>query len=199
MMIKRFLGVGSNMVHMVQKGDNLNSKIILFLLRGESHVRGIAKQLEESHSTVLRRLDRLLKENVLDYKVEGKNKVFFIKKSLQAKTYIFSAEHDKLIKLLKKYPELGVIVEDILRKCDARLIIIFGSYSKFTAKKDSDIDVFVETRNRRKREELESIHSKINAKIGEFNLKSPLIKEIIKNHVILRGVEDFYEKIKFLG
>lgn len=184
---------------MVQKGDNLDSEIILFLLRGESHVRGIAKQLEGSHSTVLRRLNKLLKENVLDYKVEGKNKEFFIKNNLQAKTYIFNAEHYKLIKLLRKYLELSVIVEDVVKKCDEKLIVIFGSYAKFTAKKDSDIDLFVETGDRRVEEELESIHSKINVKIGEFDLSSPLIKEIIKNHVILRGVEDFYEKTGFFG
>jgi len=184
---------------MVQKGDNLNSDTILLLLRGESHVRGIAKQLKEPHSTILRRLNRLLKENVLDYKVEGKNKVFFIKKNLKANAYIFSAEHYKLTQLLKKYPDLSVIVEDILKKCDEKLIIIFGSYAKFAARTDSDIDVFVETENRRTKEELESIHSKINVKIGGFDPSSPLIREIMKNHVILRGVEDFYGKIKFFG
>jgi predicted nucleotidyltransferase len=194
-----FIKFGSNIIHMVQKGDNLDSDIILFLLRGESHVRRLAKQLERSHSTVLRRLNDLLEENVLDYKMEGRNRVFFIKKNLQAKTHVFNAEHYKLMNLLKKYPEFGVIVEDILKRCDEKLIIVFGSYAKFMAKKESDIDVFVETRNSRTKEELEAIHSKINAKIGKFDLDSPLIKEIVKNHVILRGVEDFYEKTKLLG
>jgi predicted nucleotidyltransferase len=184
---------------MVQKRDNLNSEIILFLLRRESHVRGIAKYLDESHSTVLRRLNELLEENILDYRMEGKNKVFFIKNNLQAKTYIFNAENYKLIKLLKKYPELSIIVEGILKKCDEKLVVVFGSYAKFIAKKDSDIDVFVETSDRIVKEELEAIHSKINVKIGKFDADSPLIKEMIKNHVILRGVENFYEKIKFFS
>jgi len=26
-----------------------------------------------------------------------------------------------------------------------------------------------------------------------------LVKEVLKNHVILRGVEDFYEKTRFFG
>jgi predicted nucleotidyltransferase len=174
-------------------------EIILLLLRGESHVRGIAKKLEESHSTILRRLNRLLEENVLDCKVEGKNKVFFIRRNLQAKTYIFNAENYKFLKLLKEYSMLSVIIEDILKKCDERLIVIFGSYAQFRAKRDSDIDVFVETRDKRVKESLESLHSRIKVKIGEFALDSRLIKEIIKNHVILRGVEDFYEKIEFFG
>jgi len=44
---------------------------------------------------------------------------------------------------------------------------------------------------------VESIHSRIKVKFGDFDLSSNLIKEIIKNHVILKGVEEFYEKTKF--
>lgn len=185
------------MVHMVQNRDNLNSEIILLLIKSESHLRGIAKQLNESHSTILRKLDKLVKENILDYKIEGKNKVFLLKKNLQAKNYVFNAERCKLIKLLKQYPELSIIIEDILKKSEERLIILFGSYAKFMAKKDSDIDVYIETRNRKIKEEVELVHSKIKVKIGGFDPSSQLIKEIIKNHVILKGVEEFYEKTKF--
>jgi predicted nucleotidyltransferase len=138
-----------------------------------------------------------VKENVLDYKMEGRNKVFFIRKTLQAKNYVFNAERYKQIKLLKKYPELNVIVEDILKKSVENLIIIFGSYAKFSARKDSDIDIFVETNKKNVKEKIGSLHSKINVKIGKFDLNSPLIKEIIKSHVILKGVEEFYEKIGF--
>ncbi len=189
--------IGSNMVHMVQNKDNIDSEIILLLLKGENHIRGIAKQLNESHSTILRKLDRLLRDNVLDYKKEGRNKVFFIRKNLQAKNYVFNAERYKLIKLLKKYPELSIIIDELLKKSKEDIIAIFGSYAKFTAKYDSDIDVYVETRNKKVKEELESVHSKVKVKIGDFDLDSQLIREIIKGHIILKGVEEFYEKTKF--
>jgi predicted nucleotidyltransferase len=182
---------------MVQKRDNLELEIILVLLKGENHLRGTAKQLNESHSTVLRKLNRLAAESVLDYKMEGKNKVFFIRKNLQAKNYVFNAERYKLIKLLKRYPKLDVIMDDILKATKERLIVIFGSYAKFMAKKDSDVDLYVETRNRDVKDQIESIHSRIKVKFGDFDLSSNLIKEIIKNHVILKGVEEFYEKTKF--
>ena len=182
---------------MVQKRDYLELEIILVLLKGENYLRGIAKQFGESHSTILRKLNRLTTENVLDYKMEGKNKVFFIKKNLQAKNYVFNAERYKLIKLLRKYPELDVIMDDVSRATKETLVVIFGSYAKFVAKEDSDIDVYVETRNRDVKEQVESIHSRIKVKFGDFDLSSFLIKEIIKNHVILKGVEEFYEKTKF--
>jgi len=184
---------------MVQNRDSLDSEILLVLLKGESHVRGIAKSLGEPHSTVLRRLDGLAGENVLDSRTEGRNRVFFIRNSVQARNYVFNAERYKQMKLLKKYPEMSVIVEDILKKSDGKLVVIFGSYAKFSAKKGSDIDVFVETLDKKIKENIESVHSKINAKMGKFNLNSPLAKEIINGHVILRGVEEFYEKIGTFG
>src|SRR3989344_5977815 len=114
------------MIHMVQNKDNIELEVILLLIRNENHLRGIAKQLNESHSTILRKLNKLVKENVLDYKREGKNKVFFIRKNLQAKNYVFNAERYKMIKLLKTYPETGIIIDDLLKKNDEKLVVLFG-------------------------------------------------------------------------
>lgn len=182
------------MVHMVQKRDNMDLEIIRLLIKQEYHVRGLAKALNESHSTILRKLNRLVDDNVLDYRKEGKNKVFSIKKNIISKNYILQSEIYKLNSMITKYPELMIIIEELLNKIDAKLIVIFGSYAKFKAKKDSDIDVYIETNNRNIKKAAESIHSKINAKLGHFDLKSNLIKEIIKDHVIIRGFEEFYEK-----
>lgn len=194
-----FIPIVPNMIHMFQNKNNLDLAIILTLLRGESHLRGVARQLKESPSTILRKLEVLREKNVLDYKKEGRNKVFFIKKNLQAKNYVFNAERYKLMRLLDEYPELGIIIEDVLKKNKDRLIVLFGSYAKFTAKKDSDIDVYVETRDKTAKADIEMIHSRLNVKIGDFDPDSELIKEIIKDHIILRGVEEFYEKTRFFG
>jgi predicted nucleotidyltransferase len=184
---------------MVQIQDNLDYEIILLLLKGERHIRDISKALDASHSTVLRRLNEFARENVLDHKTEGRNKVFFIKKNLEGRNYIYNAERYKLNQLIKRYPTLAVTIEGILKKTDERLIILFGSYAKFSAKEDSDIDVFVETNSKKTKETIESVNSQIRVKTGDFNPESLLIKEIIKNHVIIRGVEDFYEKTKFFN
>ena len=179
---------------MTQKRDNLEMDIVGLLPKADNHVRGIAKKLGESHSTVLRKLNNLKKENVLDSRTEGKNKIFFLKKNLVSRAYILQAELHKLTKLLRQSPELSVIFEEILKKTDERLIVLFGSYAKGLAKKDSDIDIYIETKNRNVKRIIEDIHSKINVKIGAFDTKSPLIKEIIKDHVIVRGIEVFYDK-----
>ncbi|MEK6900125.1 MAG: hypothetical protein AABX05_03295, partial [Nanoarchaeota archaeon] len=62
------------------------------------------------------------------------------------------------------------------------------------AKKDSDIDIYIETKNRNVKGSIEDIHSKISVKIGTFDTRSPLIKEIIKDHIIIRGIEAFYDE-----
>lgn len=182
---------------MVQKGDNLELDIVDVLLRTENHVRGIAKKLNESHSTILRKLNNLKKENVIDSRNEGKNKIFFLKNNIISRNYILNAELHKLTKLLREHPELSIIFEEILKKTDEKLLVLFGSYAKGLAKKESDIDIYIETKKRSIKNMVEEIHSKINVKIGTFDSKSPLIKEIIKNHIIIKGFEAFYEKKQF--
>ncbi len=182
---------------MAQIGDNMESEVMLALLGGETHLRSIANDIEVPRMSTSRILDKLVEENVLDFKKEGRNKVFFIRKTLQAKNYVFNAERYKLIKLLKKHPELGVIIEDILKNCSEPLVVLFGSYAKGTAKKDSDIDIYIEATSRKTKDKIEALHSKINIKLGSFDTDDYLIKEIVKNHIILKGVEDFYGRTGF--
>jgi len=182
---------------MVQNKNNLELEIILVLLRNKTHLREIARTLNESHSTILRKINELVKENVLDYKKEGKNKIFFIKNNLKAKNYIYSAEIHKLNKLLKKHPELSVIFEDIKKNFSKGMIILFGSYAKGNPKQDSDIDIYLETNDNKIKDKVQDINSRLSVKIGKFDTKSLLIKEIIKNHIIIRGLEDFYERVEF--
>ena len=145
----------------------------------------------------MRKLNKLTKDNILNFRLEGKNKIFFIKKNLESRTGVFNAEHYKLTKLIRAYPKLSVIIEDILTNSSDNLIILFGSYAKFIPKTESDIDVYIETENKKIKKKLESINSKIRVKMGRFDKKSPLIKEIINNHIIIKGIEQFYEKTEF--
>ena len=65
------------------------------------------------------------------------------------------------------------------------------------AKKDSDIDVYIEAKDQKLKREIELINSKINIQIGKYDKDNLLIKEIERNHVILKGAEEFYECNKF--
>lgn len=174
--------------------NNYKLQIVESLLKNENHIRGLAKELLTNQTTISRKIMELYHKNIVDYKQEGKNKVFFLKKTFEAKQYACIVELHKLFGVLKKYPHLRFIFEKIRQNSRVTLAILFGSYAKWTADTESDIDIYVDTQNVHLKKEVEGINSKLSVKIGKYNPKNILIKEIQKNHVIIKGVEEYYEK-----
>lgn len=180
------------MFHMERKDYRL--EIVLNLLNRESHIREMAKSLDTNHTNIIRKIGKLFKENVVDYREEGKNKTYFIKKTAEAKAYAVIAENYKLTKILGKYPYLRSVIDRIQEEPKVKLALLFGSHAKGTAKEDSDIDIYIETADKELKKEFEKIDSRISIKIGKYDRHSLLIKEIEKNHVIIKGAEIYYEK-----
>ena len=174
--------------------QNLYNKIILNLLKGESHLRQVAKKLKVNHMSVKRALDFLLKENAVDVKEEGRNNVFSIKKTLEAKNFVFTAEIHKFNAFIRRHSKLRQSIVDLTNLPES-MVIIFGSYASGTETEDSDIDIYIEA----ERNSAEKINEKFSVKTGKYNKESSLIKEIERNHVIAKGVEEFYEKNRFFG
>ncbi len=184
---------------MVQKCYDIAAmEIALDLLKNEkNHIRGIAKNLGASHATILRKVNEMLAENIVDSRREGKNRVFYLRKNLNARNYIYMAELYKANKFLSHYPQMSVIMGEVLKATKSGMIIVFGSYARFSSKKGSDIDIFIETKDASLGKRLKLISRKISLKTGVFDTHNLLIREIIKEHIIFRGVEEFYEKTKF--
>jgi predicted nucleotidyltransferase len=174
-------------------------EITALLLQGKNHIRGLAQKLKTNHMLVARKIRELAKSNVADFAWEGKNKSYFLKATAEARLYSIMAENYKLLQILGRYPRLRGIIEKIQKDKRITLAILFGSYAKSLAMKESDIDVYIETRNRSIKKELQLLDSKLSIKIGKYDRKNPLIQEIEKNHVIIKGVEDYYEKNQFFG
>tara|TARA_Y100000310_G_C20539866_1_gene742688 strand:+ start:335 stop:868 length:534 start_codon:yes stop_codon:yes gene_type:complete len=169
-------------------------EIIRNLLREENHAREIAKNLKINHMMINRKLAELRKENIVDFDIKGKNKVYFLKKSLEAEIFKIAMEEYFLMKTLDKYPKLRKIIEKVRNERKIKLAILFGSYAKQNPGKDSDIDIFIESKDRNVKRDIEQINSKINVKLGEYDKNNNLIKEIDKNHIIIKGFEEYYEK-----
>lgn len=182
---------------MIQIKVNYEFEVLLSLLKKEMHGRELTKELKTSLTRIQSVLNGLRQINVIDYKTEGKNHAYFIKKNLISKAFILNAENYKLAKLLRKYTILEPLFKDITEKYPDKMIILFGSYAKFIPKEDSDIDVYVETTDKKIKENIQIMNNSISVKIGEFNTEDLLIKEIIKDHVIIQGGEDFYERLRF--
>lgn len=169
-------------------------EIINELTKENNHIRGLAKNLNVNHMLIKRKIKRLFDNNVIDCKQEGKNKTYLLKKTLEAKIYLYKKEYYTLLNLLKRYPFLRSIIEKIQNNKKVKLAILFGSFAKNLAKKDSDIDIYIETNDKKLKEEISKIDSNLSIKIGKYNKKENVIKELEKNHIILKGVEQFYEK-----
>lgn len=125
------------MLHMEQ----ISYKIIGQLQNKKSHVRELAKKLNITHMTISRKLNELEKENVVDYTKEGKNKVYFLKNSMEALITLKILENNKLIQLINKHPRIRRITKEI-QKITSELTILFGSYAKEYETKNSDIDIY---------------------------------------------------------
>jgi len=183
------------MFHVEQK---LSSEIIDLLMKGDLHPRGLAEKLGTNHMTVLRKLRDLQKENVLDCRTEGKNKIFFVKRSIEARNAAMITEILKQSRIISRYPVLRGISKSVQEMPEVSLAILYGSYAKGLAVKGSDIDLYIETLNADVKKQLEQRHSSLSVKTGMFDPSDPLIREIIKDHVIIRGVEEYFEKTEFL-
>ncbi len=172
-------------------------EIVNLLTHSELHVRALAKALNTNQTTIARKVKELERMNVVDYKYEGKNKIYFLKKSIEAYKFVLMGENYKMLKLINYYPALRIIFDEIIKDKRIKLAILFGSYAKDRATKTSDVDIFIETKNKKIRDELEKLNSKLSIKIGKFGGSNPLINEIKKNHVIIKGVEIYYERVGF--
>lgn len=174
---------------MFQKRNDF--EIVALLQKESLHLRSIAKSLAIPLSTAMRATHFLTSENVIDYKKQGRNKEFFLKETNERRIYEYMAEKYKLLKLLQK-PVLRRYVQQILSQTNNELVILFGSYAKGAENEQSDIDVYVETKDASMKSTIGSISEKISVKIGSFEKSSDIGREIIKDHVVLQNLDRYF-------
>ncbi|MDD5143324.1 nucleotidyltransferase domain-containing protein [Methanoregula sp.] len=174
--------------------QNLTNEIIVLLLKEDLHARAIAEKLAANHVTVLRKLRDLETENVVDFRIEGKNKTYTIKRSIEGRNAAMIAELYRQSMAVSRYLVLREIFDAIHEMPDISLALLFGSYAKGLAAKESDIDIFLETADPVRKKQLEHKHSLLSVKIGRFDTDDLLVREIIKDHIIIRGIELYFER-----
>lgn len=158
--------------------------------------RDISKRLRMNQKTVSNILNKLEKENILKFSTEGKNKYYFLNKfNPEIKDIIKLVEINRKLRFLEKYKE----ARNLFLKLEERstgILIIFGSYANYKSNEKSDLDVFVLGKIKDVND-LEKIYNiRINVvKADKFDINDNFIKEVIKNHIVLRGVEDFVSLI----
>lgn len=162
------------------------------------YLRQISKLAKLPLKTCQNTLVNLEKERMVKSKVEGRNKYFSLNlDNIQTKSNLLKAEIYKTDNFLEKYSEFKIFLKSLNTNI---LIIIFGSFAKFKANKDSDLDLFIVS----EKEQKLPFHL-LPHKIHQVNLseesfkkaiseKEALIKEIEENHIILNN-HSFYINI----
>jgi predicted nucleotidyltransferase len=178
---------------MLQKRNDF--EIVEELRKEPKHIRLMAEELNLIPSTVMRTIKQMEKENIVDFKKEGKNKKYALKETPEARNYLIMTEQYKFLKVIQN-AKIRKITKELIEQTTGELIVLFGSYAKGTDRKESDIDIYIETENKELKEKLSKISEKLSLKIGKLDKDNLLTKEIIKNHIIVQNTDRFYQLIK---
>ena len=172
--------------------------VLKLYLRGHTHefyLREISVLTKIPLKTTQNILYSLEKNNILSSTVRGKHKYFALNThNPKTKFYLLQAEVYQTILFLDAYPSFKAFLKDLAMQST---IVIFGSFARFKADNNSDVDLLI----------IQDDHQKIPShllpyKIHEIRLtedsykkaleqQEALIKEIEKSHIILNN-HSFY-------
>jgi len=194
---EKYLNTVSLTIRMYKKRNNELEIIMLFSknYNQRHYLREISRLTKLPLKTTQTSLKQLENKRILLGQQEGKNKYFKLNlNNIQTKFYLLQAEIHKTQLFLEKYTFFKTFLKGTF---PTSCLIIFGSYAKFIANKDSDIDMMIIS----KKDVKLPIHllpfksHKIKLSKPQFikSLKQQetLIKEIEENHVILND-HSFY-------
>ncbi|MBU0979619.1 MAG: nucleotidyltransferase domain-containing protein [Nanoarchaeota archaeon] len=191
---------------MITKVNDIGLKILSLFTNGfnkEHYIRQVEKMLRISSRSALVNLDKLEKQGILESQTKGKIKAYRIRDSLISReSFILTEQYKKL-----RFLHSNQVIKEIIEKSDNLMhgiVIIFGSYAKGIQKEDSDLDLFLIGRFE------ENSIKEIGIKYGiRINMKSYpkslflkefhediLLKEILENHIIIKGTEEFVREAK---
>ena len=183
--------------------QNRNKELeIISLFRGNYkarfYLREISKLSKLPLKTCQNTLINLEKVKVLKSKIEGKNKYFSLNlENIKTKSYLQQAEIYRTDFFIEKQSHFKMFLKSL--KTNAP-IIVFGSFAKFTADKNSDLDLLIISDK-----ELNLPFHLLPSKPHQINMpektflkaieqQENLIKEIEENHIILNN-HSFYVNI----
>jgi len=160
------------------------------------HLAEISRDVNEAHPTARLWLNALEKKGVL--KKEHKGRLTLYSLNLQNQNiidYLVIAEKNKLIRKCQEEVVLGELVSNLNKKLNENVkVLIFGSaVESFNAAHDVDLLVVGKTETK----PIKKLAKRLNRELHIIQVNSlkkiseALRIEIIKKHLLIKGIEDF--------
>lgn len=143
-----------------------------------------------------RYLNGLVKKNLLNYTIQGRNKQFYLDLQKQTSYNLLQLiENHKALEFQQKSKEAAVIINELLNHAEA--IILFGSHAEYKSGRDSDIDVIVVGKT--EKDKIKAIKQRYHIQINEqyvsygelaksLKSKAPLSIELQKKHIFFGNI-----------
>jgi len=156
----------------------------------------LAKLSNTPQQTASRYLNELVRQNLIGYSTQGRNKLYHFDHSKQStKTVYEILESHKGIIFQQKAMEAFTVIAEMLGCTES--LIVFGSYSSYTFDESSDLDVVLV--GKCDKEKIKRIKQRQTMRINEHYVSyeefesmiksgNPLSIEILKNHVVFGDV-----------
>jgi predicted nucleotidyltransferase len=196
---------------MVENINNIKLEIISLFRSNyfsQFHIREMAKLIGKSHVGLLPHLKAFERDKILLKKQVGKSNVYSINFDNNfVREYMILSEMKKALELLNKELFIKKIYDEFINLNLEGCLLLFGSYASRTHTKESDIDLLyigeINDSEKKKISELGKTYGKeihlITTSIKQFkeqlSKQSALIKEVIKNHIILNNTNIFINEI----
>lgn len=172
-----------------------NEQKVIALYLGNYQARFYLRQISKLTKLPLRTCQNTLalleKNKIFLGKQEGKNKYFALNgDNFQVKLQLLQAEISQTEIFLEKYPLIKTFLKSVIHNVP---LIVFGSFARFEADKESDLDLLVISKK-----EVKLPFHLLPIKVHQLNLsekafaeasagQEPILQEIKKNHIILNN------------
>jgi len=154
------------------------------------YLRQISLLSELPLKTTQNVLTNLEKNKILKSEIEGKNKYFSLNlDNIKTKSLILQSETYKTDLFLDNYPHFKIFMKELDTNTP---IIIFGSFAKIKAGKNSDVDMLIISEKEKLPFHLlpykiHNINLTEDSFISSLKNNESLIREIKENHIILNN------------
>lgn len=182
------------------------NKILKYLIetKNELTIRELANQIGADYKIIHTAIKRLINKNLLKSRKIGKSIQIGFNNKLGKKT--LEVEFERREEILKN-KNLRLMLDSIKKDISTSnfILLLFGSYAKKNETKNSDIDlIFIVSDEKIETKILDSIsilplkiHPLVFTEKQFVDMKNShklnVVKEAIRNNIILHGIEQYYE------